>query len=181
MECKLRWVNFRRVSDYRRAFRLAFRVTEISDDWYRSTRGVMVIGLGTPRCTGESFWCTWECWLQVWEHWWQDWVRWQQVWEHLESRQGTPSSLGMVQACLECCRCAWNAAGAPGIRQVCQGIIATTYRSKIVKIQVFRLYSPLCINVSMYLYSYPSTHGISALAAGGAWEQFEVHLKMTIQ
>ena len=32
----------------------------------------------------------------------------------------------------------------------------------------------------MYLYSYPSTHGISGLAAGGAWEQFEVRLKMTI-
>jgi len=26
----------------------------------------------------------------------------------------------------------------------------------------------LCIYVSMYLYSYPSTHGISGLAAGGA-------------
>jgi len=31
----------------------------------------------------------------------------------------------------------------------------------------------------MYLYSYQSTHGISGLPAGGAWEQFEVHLKMT--
>jgi len=27
---------------------------------------------------------------------------------------------------------------------------------------------------SMYLYSYPSTHSISGLAAGGPWEQFEV-------
>ena len=70
--------------------------------------------------------------------------------------------------CLDCYRHAWNAAGAPGIRQECQEIIATTYRSTIVKTQVFRLYSPLCINVSMYLYSYPSTHGISALAIGGA-------------
>ena len=61
-----------------------------------------------------------------------------------------------------------NAAGAPGIRQVRQEIIVTTYRSTIVKTHVFRLYSHLCINVSMYLYSYPSTHGISALAAGGA-------------
>jgi len=33
----------------------------------------------------------------------------------------------------------------------------------------------------MYLYSYPSTHGISGLAAGSAWEQFEVRLKMTIE
>jgi len=46
---------------------------------------------------------------------------------------------------------------------------------------VFSLYSHLCIHVSMYLYSYPSTHTISGLAAGGAWEQFEVCLKMTIK
>jgi len=46
---------------------------------------------------------------------------------------------------------------------------------------VFSLYSHLCISISMYLYSYPSTHAISGLAAGGAWEQFEVHLKMTIE
>jgi len=87
----------------------------------------------------------------------------------------------MLQVRLEWFSCAWNAAGAPGMLQVHLEIIATTYRSTIVKTHVFRLYSHLCINVSMYLYSYPSTHGISALAAGGAWEQFEVHLKMTIQ
>jgi len=39
----------------------------------------------------------------------------------------------------------------------------------------------ILINVSMYLYSYPSTHGISGLAAGCAWEQFEVRLKMIIE
>jgi len=41
----------------------------------------------------------------------------------------------------------------------------------------------VCILIygSMYLYSYPSTHDISGLAAGGAWEQFEVRLKITIQ
>jgi len=39
----------------------------------------------------------------------------------------------------------------------------------------------ILIYVSMYLYSYPSTHGISGLAVGGAWEQFEVRLKMTIE
>jgi hypothetical protein len=74
---------------------------------------------------------------------------------------------GMLQARLECNRCAWNASGAPGIQQVHLEIIATSYCSTIVKTQVFRLYSHLCIHVSMYLYSYPSTHGISALAAGG--------------
>jgi len=39
----------------------------------------------------------------------------------------------------------------------------------------------ILIYVSMYRYSYPSTHGISELAAGGAWEQFKGCLKMTIQ
>jgi len=33
----------------------------------------------------------------------------------------------------------------------------------------------------MYLYSYPSTHSISGLAAGGAWEQCQVRLIMTIE
>ena len=60
MECKLRCVNFRRVGDPRRAFQPALRVTGISDDWHRSTMGVIVIGLGTPRSAGENFECTWE-------------------------------------------------------------------------------------------------------------------------
>ena len=38
----------------------------------------------------------------------------------------------------------------------------------------------IVIYVSMYLYSYPSIHGISGLHAGGVWEEFDVHLKMTI-
>jgi len=33
----------------------------------------------------------------------------------------------------------------------------------------------------MYLYSYPSIHGVSGLAVGGAGGQYEVHLEMTIQ
>jgi uncharacterized membrane protein YpjA len=74
----------------------------------------------------------------------------------------------MLQVRLECCGRGWNGAGAPGIWQVCLEIIAATYRSTIVKTQVFILYSHLCINVSIYLYSYPSTHGIAALAAGSA-------------
>ena len=60
MECKLRCVNFRRVSDPRRAFPPAFRVTGTAGDWYRSTMGVIMRGVGTPRSTGENFWCTWE-------------------------------------------------------------------------------------------------------------------------
>ena len=54
VERKLRCVNFRRVSDPRRAFRPAFGVTEISEDWYRRTIGVIVISLGTPRSTREK-------------------------------------------------------------------------------------------------------------------------------
>jgi len=38
-----------------------------------------------------------------------------------------------------------------------------------------------CIDVSMYLYRYPSKHGISGLAAGGAWEQFEGRQEMMIK
>jgi len=180
MECKLRCVNFRRVSDPRRAFRPTFRVTGISHDWYRSTMGVIVISLRTPRSAGENFGITWERRRQVWERRRQVWERRRQVWErrrqvwerrqqawerrrqawerrrevseHLESQYSslgkTTSSLGTLLVRLE--------------------IIATTYDSTIFKTHVFSLYSQLCINVSMYLYSYPSTHVISGLAAGGA-------------
>ena len=55
-------------------------------------------------------------------------------------------------------------------------IIATTNRSTIFKTSVCIL-----IHVSMYLYSYPSTHSISGLAAGGDSEQFKVRLKMMIE
>jgi len=33
----------------------------------------------------------------------------------------------------------------------------------------------------MYLHSYRSAHGISGLAAGGAWEHSDVPLKMKIE
>jgi len=46
------------VSNPIRAFQPAFGVTEISDDWYRSTMGVVVISLGIPRSTRENFGCT---------------------------------------------------------------------------------------------------------------------------
>jgi len=60
VECKLRWVNLRRVSDPRRAFRPAFGVTEISDDLYRSTMGVIVKSLGIHRSAREDVGFTWE-------------------------------------------------------------------------------------------------------------------------
>jgi len=61
VECKLRSINFRRVSDLGRALWPAFGVTGMCDDWYRSTMGVIVISLGTHWSDGESFECTWEC------------------------------------------------------------------------------------------------------------------------
>jgi hypothetical protein len=49
----------RRVSDPWRA-KLVFGVTGISNDLYRSTMGVNVICLRTPRSAGENFGCIWE-------------------------------------------------------------------------------------------------------------------------
>jgi len=46
MECKVRSVNFWRESDTRRVFRPAIGATGISDDWYGSTMGVVVISFG---------------------------------------------------------------------------------------------------------------------------------------
>ena len=60
VECKLRGVNFRRVSNPTSAFLPAFKVTGIPDNCYRSTMGVIVIGLWTLQSNGENLECTWE-------------------------------------------------------------------------------------------------------------------------
>ena len=60
MECTLRCVNFRRVSDRRRAFRPPFGVPEMSVEKYRSTMRVIVISLRTSQSAGENFVCTWK-------------------------------------------------------------------------------------------------------------------------
>jgi len=60
LECNLRYVDFRRVSDTRSAFRPALGVTGISDDLYSSTMGGIVISLRTPHSAGEDFECSWE-------------------------------------------------------------------------------------------------------------------------
>jgi len=65
----------------------------------------------------------------------------------------------------ECCLCTWK-----------------SYLLLIVQWFSKLMYSVcILINKFMYLYSYPSTHSISGLAAGSAWEQFEVRRKMTIE
>jgi hypothetical protein len=78
VECKLRYVKYRRVSDSGRVFRLAFRVTGISDHWYRSTMVVIGISLGTPCSTGANFRYTWEHFRCTWKHVWG-------TWKHLEA------------------------------------------------------------------------------------------------
>jgi hypothetical protein len=60
VECKSGRVNFRRVSDPRRAFGLTFAVTGIYGDLYRSTMGDIVISLGIPGSARENFAYTWE-------------------------------------------------------------------------------------------------------------------------
>jgi hypothetical protein len=62
VECKLKCVNFRRVSDSRSTLLPAFRVTGISDDYYRGAIGVIVIGLEIPQSTRENLGFTWKLW-----------------------------------------------------------------------------------------------------------------------
>jgi len=60
MEGVLRCVKFSRISDPRKAFWPAFSVSGISDDWYRTTMGVIILSLETPQTAGENFRCTWK-------------------------------------------------------------------------------------------------------------------------
>jgi hypothetical protein len=57
VECKLRCINFRRVSDTRRAFLLGFVVTGISDNCHSSTITVIAIDLGSPLSARGNFEC----------------------------------------------------------------------------------------------------------------------------
>jgi len=94
-----------------------------------------------------------------WERRRQAWERRREAWEHL----GAPAiSLGAPRITVEQSGKTTSTLGTLLVRLE---IIATTYRSTILKL----MYS-VCIPiyVSRYLYSYPSTHGISGLAAGGA-------------
>jgi len=113
--------------------------------------GVIVTGLGTPRSARENFGSTWE-------------------------HPGAPSTtlgapatvLGAPATSLGAHRITVQQSGKTssfGTLLVRLKIIATTYR--------LPRYS-VCILI------YVSTHGISGLAAGGAWEQCEVRRKMMI-
>ena len=53
-ECKLKNVNFRRKWDPRGAFLPAIRATRISDNWYGSAMGLVVIRLGTSGTVAQQ-------------------------------------------------------------------------------------------------------------------------------
>jgi hypothetical protein len=61
VECKLRYINFRRVSDPRRAFLPAFRVTGSAGDKPGSTDD-------KPGSADDKSGNTWERRRQLWEH-----------------------------------------------------------------------------------------------------------------
>jgi len=173
VECKLRCVNFRRVTDPGRAFRPAIGVTGISDDWYRCTLGVIIISLRTPWSTGENLGCTWGRRWQVWEHRHKPGSTWecqrearehrQQAWEHLGAPQITVKQSGKNDIIFA------NGAGATG------------NHSYYLSFNDFWNWCIQFVFSSMHLYSYLSVHSITGLAVGGAWEQFEVSLKMRIK
>jgi hypothetical protein len=119
VECKLRCVNFRRVSDSRRAYLLASTVTGSAGD--------------QPWSVNEKPGRTWKRQWQTWKRRHQTSECRQHVWDHLESQWSileiTISSLGTLLVHL--------------------GIVAITYPSTIFKTHVFRLYFHLCIYVSI--------------------------------
>ena len=166
MECKLQWVNFRKVSDPRRAFQPDFKVTGVSDNWYISTLGVIVIGLGTPRSAAENIECT------------------------LKYLVAPATGRGALATSLGASGTAINKPGSTSdyYRPVWEsdfffGNIAGTFGNHIHYLS-FNDFQNSCIPFafwSMYQYSYPSTISIAELAAGGAWEKFKIHLKMTIE
>ena len=135
MECKFRCINFRRVSEPRRALLPAFRVTGGADD--------------KPGSTWERQRQSWECRRQVWEHLRAPTTQLGAPVTSLVAPRITVTQSGKQKFFFG------NAAGGPGNHSY--------YLS-------FNDFYSVCIliYVSMSLYSCPSTHGISGLAAGGA-------------
>ena len=86
MECKLRCVNFRRVSDPRRAYLPAFRVT-------RSACHKPGSADDKPGSVNNKPGSTSERWRQTWE-------RWRHVWEHLESQSCIQFAFSSMYQCI---------------------------------------------------------------------------------
>jgi len=70
VECKLRSVNFRRVSDPRRVFRPAFRLTGISDNRYRSNWNLWWLIKEYNGSDCDKFGSTSERQRELWVHLW---------------------------------------------------------------------------------------------------------------
>lgn len=65
-----------------------------------------------------------------------------------------------------------------GMRVVCPDIISASNRSPIFQL----MYSVSILSyISLYQYSYPSTHSISRLDADSASERFKMHQKITME
>jgi hypothetical protein len=112
-------------------------------------------------------------------------VRWRKAWEsqwHAGGTGNTGSESGstsdMSGSTSNHSRAVWE---KHHLREHCW-CVWTSYLLLIVQRFLKLMYS-VCIPiyVSMYLYCYPSTHGESGLAAGGAWEQFNAPLEMTME
>ena len=117
---------------------------------------MIMIGPGTPRCAGENFGCTWE---------------------HLgalaRSLAALTTSLGMLATNLGAPRITidqyakiiiGNAACEP--ENHCYYLSFNDCENSCSQMVFSSMH--LCINVSIYQYSYPSMHNISGLVVGGA-------------
>ena len=135
---------------------LTFRGPGNSDDWYRSTMQVIVIGLGTSLRARANFGCTGNRLGAT------------------ATRVGVPgTSLGAPQITVQQSGkndiFFGNAAG---------GLANYTY---YILLNNFKISWLQCVFSNMYLYSYPSTHDISGLTAGGVSEQSQICQTITIQ
>jgi hypothetical protein len=108
VECKLTYVNFRRVLDHRREFQLSFEVTGISDDWYRSIMGVCAMRCRTPQRPRENIRCTWEhLGMQATSVWAPTTIQRGPV-KCLRAPWITAEHSGWTPSPLSHCKCAWN-------------------------------------------------------------------------
>ena len=167
MECKLRCGNFRRVSDHRRGFRPAFRVTGNSDNCYRGDCNRFGntsdhhkehwVHLAAPGGAGNKSESADDMPENAWEH-------QQQAWEHLGAQA---TSLGAPRITTEQ---SGKTTSALEMLLICPEIIATTYHSTIFETHGFILYYHLCIYIATdlhtaYLDWLPTTLGTNSRCA----------------
>jgi len=166
VECKLRWVNFRRGSDHRTAFLLAIRVTGRTDDKHGSTSDNPGSAGDKPGSAGNKPGSAGD--------------KPGSAGNKPGSAGNKPGSAGDISGSTlnhskaarekqyllwECCWCTWKS----WLLLIVQRFLKLMYSVRII------------IYISMYLYNYPSTDGTSGRAAGGTWEQCKVCLNITIE